>query len=271
MDHDLSGLTREQLLVEVQRLRDGVREHRDSSGQELCWHHPKLWSLLPQRTDPLPIVPVWPDFLHGCVRYRRSLDEQVTLAGSRVVVRADATKAWRRVDVPGFDACALVAIDDGWRLEGAASFLDEGTREPTWLAYELECDGAWRSRAARVHGFVGAAQVGVFIARDASGAWCVNGAPQAGLDACVDIDLGFTPATNLTQLRRLALEVGAAADVPVAWLDVGASSLSRLPQRYERMSVGRYQYASPTVGYAAELDVDDNGFVSEYPRLWTAP
>jgi len=76
MDEDLIALTREELITEVRRLRAGIRAHRDSTGQELCWHHPALWGLLPEKTDPLPTVPAWPEFMRGCVRYRASLDEQ---------------------------------------------------------------------------------------------------------------------------------------------------------------------------------------------------
>jgi len=77
VDEDLEALDREALIEEVKRLRAAIREHRDSSGQELCWHHPKLWGLLPERTDPLPEVPAWPQFLRGCVKYRESLDRQL--------------------------------------------------------------------------------------------------------------------------------------------------------------------------------------------------
>lgn len=76
MDDDLATKTREQLLAEVSRLRDGIRAHRDSSGHELCWHHPKLWGLLPEPAEPAILVPAWPQFLRGCLRYRESLDEQ---------------------------------------------------------------------------------------------------------------------------------------------------------------------------------------------------
>jgi hypothetical protein len=76
MDADLSDMSRAQLVAEVSRLRDGIRRHRDSTGQELCWHHPALWALLPETTDPVPVVPEWPEFMRGCVRYRQSLDEQ---------------------------------------------------------------------------------------------------------------------------------------------------------------------------------------------------
>jgi hypothetical protein len=77
MDEDLDGLSREQLVDEVKRLRAGIRAHRDATGQELCWHHPALWGLLPEPLDPQVAVPDWPRFMRGCVRYRQSLDEQL--------------------------------------------------------------------------------------------------------------------------------------------------------------------------------------------------
>ena len=76
MDEDLASMSREQLIQEVRMLRGGIRAHRDSTGHDLCWHHPALWGLLPEKQDPLPTVPTWPEFLRGCVRYRQSLDEQ---------------------------------------------------------------------------------------------------------------------------------------------------------------------------------------------------
>lgn len=73
-DQDLDSLSHEELIEEVKRLRAGIREHRDSTGHDLCWHHPKLWGLLPEDADPMPEVPDWPDFLTRCIAYRRSLD-----------------------------------------------------------------------------------------------------------------------------------------------------------------------------------------------------
>jgi len=74
MDEELESLSKEQLIVEVKKLRAGIREHRDSTGQDLCWHHPKLWSLLPEKIEPKIAIPEWPDFLKGCIQYRKSLD-----------------------------------------------------------------------------------------------------------------------------------------------------------------------------------------------------
>jgi hypothetical protein len=76
MDTDLEQMSREQLIEEVEKLRQGIRRHRDSSRHELCWYHPELWGLLPEKTDPIPVVPEWPQFMQGCVKYRQSLDKQ---------------------------------------------------------------------------------------------------------------------------------------------------------------------------------------------------
>lgn len=76
MDDDLDQMPREQLIDEVRKLRRGIREHRDCSRHDLCWHHPALWGLLPEKSDPLPVVPDWPQFLEGCLKYRQSLEEQ---------------------------------------------------------------------------------------------------------------------------------------------------------------------------------------------------
>ena len=76
MDEDLIGRSAEELADEVRRLRTGIRRHRDSTGHDLCWHHPALWGLLPEATDPVPGVPDWAEFLRGCVAYRQSLDSR---------------------------------------------------------------------------------------------------------------------------------------------------------------------------------------------------
>ena len=77
MDDDLDHMSRDQLAAEIRRLRASIRAHRDSSGHDLCWHHPQLWGLLP---EPIPAdiaVPPWPQFLRGCVKYREALEREL--------------------------------------------------------------------------------------------------------------------------------------------------------------------------------------------------
>jgi hypothetical protein len=98
MDEDLETLSRDQLLDEVRRLRAGIREHRDSTGHDLCWHQPALWSLLPEPLANNMAVPEWPQFMRGCIRYRQSLDEQAPDAPRQATEygAADGTLQLRR-------------------------------------------------------------------------------------------------------------------------------------------------------------------------------
>jgi hypothetical protein len=82
MDDDLARMDHAQLVEEVKRLRAGIRAHRDGTGHDLCWHHPQLWGLLPERVEPAIAVPPWPKFLRGCLKYRESLDRQAPNAPS---------------------------------------------------------------------------------------------------------------------------------------------------------------------------------------------
>jgi hypothetical protein len=177
-----------------------------------------------------------------------------------------AIALWRGLHTPGHDACRLERAGDGWRLEGAAVFRDE-TGPPARLAYEVECDQGWRTRRGRVRGWLGSRPIDLVIARGAAG-WTLNGAVVHGLEDCVDLDFGFTPATNVLPLRRLALAEGQAAEAPAAWLDAAAGTLTRLPQRYVRRSAATYWYESPTSGYTGLLEMAASGFVQRYPGLW---
>jgi uncharacterized protein len=175
---------------------------------------------------------------------------------------------WRRLDAPGHDACQLERARDGWLLHGAAIYCLEGV--PVRLQYSVKCDKKWRATEGQVTGLVGGQGVYLTVEHSNNSAWTLNGVTVAGLDDCQDLDFGFTPATNALQLRRLALESGQSADVPVAWLDVPEGKLQRLEQSYQRMSKMKYQYDAPRFDYHALLVVGSNSLVQQYPGLWEA-
>ena len=178
------------------------------------------------------------------------------------------TILWRRLDTAGHDACRLIQGERGSRLEGVATFRHG--RDAACLFYEVDCDEAWRTREGLVRGWIGAQTFEFRIKRGANGTWTVNEEIVTGTEGCIDLDFGFTPATNLFQLRRVALQVGEAADVPVAWFDLPEASLQVVHQRYEHRTLDTYWYESPRFQYSALLRVNAAGFVEKYPELWEA-
>lgn len=73
MDNDLNDMTLEELQNEVMKLRSAIRHHRDSSGHNLCWFVPELWSTLPEEVNQKIEVPETCEFLYNCAIYRKSL------------------------------------------------------------------------------------------------------------------------------------------------------------------------------------------------------
>jgi hypothetical protein len=173
---------------------------------------------------------------------------------------------WRRLDFPGHEACRLQSAAGGWQLAGTAVFAYEG--QACRLDYFIECDAEWRTRAAMVSGWVGSRDVGVEVVRDPSGSWSLNGQECPGVMGCTDIDLNFSPSTNLLPIRRLGLAIGEAAPVRAAWLRFPSFALEPLEQSYERLAEGAYRYESAGGRFVGRIDLDPHGFVTEYAGLW---
>jgi len=181
-----------------------------------------------------------------------------------------ASVLWRRVGTPGHDACRLERNGDNWQIDGAAAFRHVDGR-PAQLHYRVRCDGAWHAQWGTVRGWLGGEAVDLSIVRDPHGGWKLNDAQVSGLGHCVDLDLGFTPATNLMQLRRLHLAPGEGSEAPAAWLELETGGgLSELKQHYERRAESGYWYTAPRFDYAGLLEVSQEGFVQRYPGLWEA-
>lgn len=179
-----------------------------------------------------------------------------------------STIVWRRLDLPGHDAARLQPHGDGWRIDGAAVFLDAAG--PCRLDYVVECDAAWRTTLARVSGWRGTGPVDLDIRADAQRRWTLNGQAVPTVAGCDDVDLSITPATNTLPIRRLRLAAGGRAAVRAAWLRAPEMVLEPLDQVYEHVAGGRFRYQSGGGTFSAELDVRYDGLVTRYSGLWVA-
>jgi hypothetical protein len=128
-----------------------------------------------------------------------------------MVPPADHSILWRRLDQPGHESARLSQQPDGWHLSGTAVFAHEA--RPCRLDYRVVCDVGWRTVSGRVTGWIGSQTVEIDLSVDAGGRWWLDGTESPGVVGCVDLDLGFSPSTNLLPIRRLGLAVGQEAVV----------------------------------------------------------
>jgi hypothetical protein len=180
----------------------------------------------------------------------------------------EETILWRRLDRPGHETARLSRQGSGWDLSGTAIFAHEG--RPCRLDYSILCDPAWRTLQARVEGWVGSETARIEISAGSSGRWRMNGSEHFEVDGSLDIDLNFSPSTNLLPIRRLDLAVGEEARVRAAWLRFPSFALEPLEQSYRRLAESTYRYESTGGRFAAELEVNASGFVTLYPGFCQA-
>ena len=167
---------------------------------------------------------------------------------------------WRWLDREGHEAAKL----DGRMLRGAAALKNGG--DGCALVYTIICDDRWHTRSAQVGGFAGGRDLTIQISAE-DGRWTMNGEHIPAVDGCIDIDLNFSPSTNLLPIRRLNLSVGEEATVRAAWLRFPTFTLEPLDQSYLRIAENTYRYKSAS--FTAEITVNEAGLVLEY-GVWKA-
>jgi hypothetical protein len=113
----------------------------------------------------------------------------------------------------------------------------------------------------------------VDLLADGEGYWTTHsGESVPGLEGCVDVDISATPFTNTLPIRRLGLAPGESADLSVAYVDIDEMRAWREEQRYTRLKKNSedalYKYESLDSGFTADLPVDTDGLVLDYPGLF---
>jgi hypothetical protein len=175
---------------------------------------------------------------------------------------------WRSILQKGHEFCHLYAVTVGYLLEGTAIFLQDGN--PCLLSYSIYCDTLWQTLNASIEGWVGKEMVNKQIHVGGDKRWWLNEVEVQDLAGSIDLDLNFSPCTNLLPIRRIELQVGEKAAITAAWLKFPSFSLEPLPQQYQRLGESIYRYSSSNGQFVADLKVDSNGFVTDYPGIWVA-
>ena len=143
---------------------------------------------------------------------------------------------------------------------------------PFRVWYEIRTDGDWKVRECSVRLLRDRTQE-IVLHSDSEGHWQdAQGRPLSTLDGCVDVDISCTPVTNTLPIRRLSFTPGESASLLMVYVAVPEMTIKPMPQRYtcleSSVDGGLYRYESLDSGFTAELRVDANGFVIDYPGLF---
>ncbi|GAA4596018.1 hypothetical protein BJY16_001879 [Actinoplanes octamycinicus] len=192
---------------------------------------------------------------------------------------------WERRDVPGAEQVRL-DTRNGLYAQGTALAAApvgyachyELQTDPGWTTARLDvrAEGAGWARGVRLELAAGRWRVTTSEQGDLDAALAAAGHPAAGLPGiedpdrlygAFDADLGGSPLTNTLPIRRLDLlgTPGVSHRLSVAWVLVPSLEVVQADQIYTPLGDRRIRFASET--FAADLTVDDEGFVIDYPGL----
>ena len=171
---------------------------------------------------------------------------------------------WRPDLGEGAEEFSFRAIDRGFEARGEVAATLEG--KPLNASYVVETDVALRTRRVRIAVKGGGS---LEIVSDGAGHWRrTDGAKLPELDGCIDPDISMTPFTNTVAIRRLGSQIGEATEIKVAYILVPELSLRAAPQRYTRLAERLWRFDGLDIDFTADITVDEDGFVVDYPGLF---
>jgi hypothetical protein len=176
---------------------------------------------------------------------------------------------WTPWDEPGSEHLCLTLAADGVHADGV--ILRRKDDRDLRVHYRVETDPAWQVR--RLHLAILGSEHALHLERDDAGNWEVNRSAAPELAGCHDIDIEITPFTNTLPIRRLALAEGESAEIRVAYVPVPELAVRPAEQRYTCLAPrspagGLYRYEGLFRGFTAELPVDPDGLVRDYPETF---
>lgn len=138
---------------------------------------------------------------------------------------------------------------------------------PYGAHYRIVCDGQWHMQEFFVALTDGRR---LRMSCDGAGHWCDgDGKPVPAFDGCIDIDLAATPFTNTLPVRRCRLRKGDTRELRMLYVPFDTLVPAVDSQRYTCLEeADLYLYEAEDRSFAAELPVDRDGLVGDYPTLF---
>ncbi len=173
---------------------------------------------------------------------------------------------WLSAELGSAELCEIRAGSEGALLKSTTLLSFDDT--PARVDYTISMNSEWETREVRIELSAGRHRQAIVLDHDDRG-WIVDGRQRPDLHACVDVDLGWTPATNTLPLRRIPIAAGQSIHSAAAWVRFPELDVVLSEQTYTRLARDHVRYQSST--FEAELVVTDDGLVTDYgDGLWRA-
>jgi hypothetical protein len=177
---------------------------------------------------------------------------------------------WRSINAPGFEHVRIDNGHPGWTVfDSMFVRVHEGAVKRG--GYTLIIDKEWNTLELRI---MVEDQPGQMIAQHVlatgDGRWTdADERHIPSLDGVRDVDIQWSPLTNTLPVNRLCMKPGDEHDITVAYFSLPDLGIAPVRQHYTSVNDGVVRYSSDTRDFVRDLKIDDQGFVIDYPDLFS--
>jgi uncharacterized protein len=189
------------------------------------------------------------------------------------ITRKGTILTWQGAAAPRLESVRLLVADNRLKASGRLIAAADGDDEAFSTSFEAATDSHGAFSRLLIRATRAEEERQISVNRTDDGVWLVDrgqGAERSTFGGALDLDVAGAVLFNALPIRRLGLHREAGEhQLPVVYVSLPELSVRLSQQTYTTVSIGE---ESSVVNYrdenvSADLTVDSNGFVLDYPDL----
>ena len=174
---------------------------------------------------------------------------------------------WSGIEYNSLENCLVKTTDTGAEIN---SVIVGGYGEKIYrVEYQIQTNQNWETIFVEIKSQHSNTCDHFTFESDAKGNWILNGNPKNQFQGCIDVDIPLTPFTNSLPIKRLNMQKGDVSEIYVLYVDLLERQIIPVRQKYIRHSNNGYHYENIPNDFEANIEVDEHGYVVDYPSLFT--
>ena len=174
---------------------------------------------------------------------------------------------WSGIEYNSLENCLVKTTDTGAEINSVIVGGYDG--KIYHVEYQIRTNENWETIFVEIKSQHSNIRDYFIFESDAKGNWALNGKPEDQFQGCIDVDIPVTPFTNTLPIKRLNMQKSEVSEIYVLYIDLLERKITPVRQKYIRLADTRYHYENIPNDFEANIEVDEFGFVVDYPSLFT--
>lgn len=176
------------------------------------------------------------------------------------------TLLWKGTAYDSLENCSIITTEHGVEINSV--IIGQHEQIIYKVDYQIKTTQNWETKFVNIKTQLNNQIHSLSLEGNGQGNWLMNGKMAEQFAGCMDVDIALSPFTNTLPINRLKLEDHESHPISVIYLDLLALETKPLFQKYTKITPTAYHYENVPNDFEATIQVDESGFVVDYPGLF---